>query len=146
MVDVFKSAVIDAPVEAVWGLIRDFNGHDQWHPIVRDSHIEDGKPADQVGCVRNFHLQDGGNIREELTALSDAERSFSYRILDAPVGLLNYVAHMKLIPITEDGRTFLQWWSHFETPPGEEATLERMVAEDVYEAGISAIRSALGVG
>lgn len=143
MPDVFKSAVIDAPIGKVWGLIRDFNGHDQWHPIVRDSHIEGGGPADRIGCVRNFHVQDGAHIREQLTALSDQDHSFSYCILEAEVGLLNYVAHMKLIPITETGGTFLQWWSHFDTPPGEEAALTEMVAENVYQAGINAIRAAV---
>ena len=143
MVDVFRSAVIDAPVEAVWGVIRDFNGHDRWHPIVRDSHIEGGGPSDRVGCVRSFHVQSGAHIREELTALSDQDKSFSYRILEAEVGLVNYVAHMKLVPVTEDNRTFLQWWSRFDTPPGEEESLKRMVEEDVYQAGIEAIRAAV---
>lgn len=146
MVDVFKSAVIDAPVETVWAVIRDFNGHDRWHPIVVDSHIEDGGPSDRVGCVRSFHVQGGAHVREELTALSDQDHGFSYRILEAEVGLLNYVAHMKLIPITEDGRTFLQWWSRFDTPPGEEASLKRMVEQDVYQAGIDAIRAAVRSG
>jgi hypothetical protein len=143
MVDVFKSAVIDAPVAAVWAVIRDFNGHDRWHPIVRDSHIEGGGPADRVGCVRSFHVQSGAHIREELTALSDQDFSFSYRILEAEVGLMNYVAHMKLIPVTEDNRTFLQWWSRFDTPPGEEESLKRMVEDEVYQAGIDAIRAAV---
>jgi uncharacterized protein YndB with AHSA1/START domain len=56
MVKIVKSTVIDAPVEAVWAVLRDFNGHDQWHPAVADSHIERGQSSDRVGCVRRFHL------------------------------------------------------------------------------------------
>jgi hypothetical protein len=73
MVKVVTSTVVDAPVEAVWEVLRDFNGHDRWHPIVRDSHVERGLPSDKVGCVRNFHLQDGSNLRELLLTLSDAD-------------------------------------------------------------------------
>ncbi len=71
MVKVVRSAVIDAPIEQVWALVRDFNSHWAWHPAVGESHIEQGEPADQVGCVRNFFLKDGNHIREQLLALSD---------------------------------------------------------------------------
>ena len=66
---VTRSAIIDAPVERVWEVLRDFNSHDRWHPAVADSHIEDGLPSDQVGCIRNFHLGDGAHISEQLIAL-----------------------------------------------------------------------------
>ena len=32
MVQVRRSTVIDAPIDAVWGMLRDFNGHERWHP------------------------------------------------------------------------------------------------------------------
>ena len=38
----------------------------KWHPAIKDSHIESGLQADRVGCIRNFNLKDGGNIREHL--------------------------------------------------------------------------------
>ncbi|ESR25814.1 hypothetical protein N177_1149 [Lutibaculum baratangense AMV1] len=58
--------VIDAPIDRVWALARDFNGHGDWHPLIAESHVEDGRPSDQVGCVRNFTLADGGHLRERL--------------------------------------------------------------------------------
>ncbi len=70
--------MIDAPVSGVWKLLRDFNGHDQWHPIVRRSMLEEAKRTDQIGCVRNFHLEDGTNVRECLLTLSDSEDRFRY--------------------------------------------------------------------
>ena len=76
------SSVIDASVDQVWKRIRDFNALPQWHPAMKDSRIEDGLPSDKVGCIRNFHLQDGANIREQLLALSDRDHSFTYSIID----------------------------------------------------------------
>ncbi len=73
MVEVRRSTIINAPVEAVWRVLRDFNDHDKWHPVVADSVIEDGKAADQVGCVRRFHLQDGSELREQLLRLCDRD-------------------------------------------------------------------------
>jgi len=145
MVRVLTSTVIDAPVEAVWDVLRDFNGHDRWHPIVADSHVERGLPSDKVGCVRNFHLADGSHLRELLLTLSDADMAFSYCMLDTPVPLLNYVAHVRLSPVTDGDRTFWHWESRFDTPPGREKELHDMVATNVYQGGFDAIRAHLGV-
>ena len=71
--NVVRSTVIDAPIERVWAVLRDFNSHDQWHDVVADSRIEGGERSDQVGCVRSFTLKDGNRIREQLLTLSDSE-------------------------------------------------------------------------
>ena len=116
MVRVVKSTIIDAPVDRVWALLRDFNGHDQWHPAVKISAIERHLPSDLVGCVRRFQLQDGSELREQLLSLSDLEMAFSYCLLDTPVPLLNYVAHVRLLPVTDGNRTFWHWECRFNTP------------------------------
>ena len=146
MLRVTRSAVIDAPIERVWEVLRDFNSHDRWHPAVADSHIENGEPPDQVGCVRNFHLRDGAHIREQLLALSDTDHISTYCILDATVPLRRYVATVHLKPVTDGNRTFWHWQSTFEAPPGREAELVDMVGRGVYEAGFEALRRHLRTG
>jgi hypothetical protein len=145
MVKVVKSTVLPAPVEAVWEVLRDFNGHDRWHPIVADSVVEKGWTSDRVGCVRRFHLQDGSELRELLLTLSDADMAFSYCLLDTPVPLLNYVAHVRLSPVTDGDMTFWHWESRFDTPPGREKELQQMVAENVYQGGMDAVRAYMGL-
>ena len=145
MVKVVKSTVLPAPVEAVWEVLRDFNGHDRWHPIVKDSVVEKGWPSDRVGCVRRFHLQDGSELRELLLTLSDADMAFSYCLLDTPVPLLNYVAHVRLAPVTDGDMTFWHWESRFDTPEGRQEELRQMVAENVYQGGFDAIRVHMGL-
>jgi hypothetical protein len=146
MVKVVKSTVLNAPVEAVWAVLRNFNGHDQWHPAVADSTIERGQPADKVGCVRKFHLADGSELRELLLTLSDADMAFSYCLMETPVPLLNYVAHVRLAPVTDGNLTFWHWESRFDTPPGREQELKTMVAENIYQGGFDAIRAHMGLG
>lgn len=145
MVHVVKSTILNAPVEAVWEVLRDFNGHDEWHPAVADSEIERAQSSDRVGCVRRFHLADGSELREMLLTLSDADLAFSYCLLDTPVPLLNYVAHVRLAPVTDGDSTFWHWESRFDTPAGREAELKRMVAENIYQGGFDAIRSHMGL-
>ena len=142
---VVKSTVVNAPVEAVWDVIRDFNGHDQWHPAIATSQIERSNPSDKVGCVRNFRLEDGANLREQLLTLSDLEQSFSYCLLDTPVPLFNYVAHCRLFPVTDGDLTFWEWESRFDTPTGRATELADMVGDNIYSAGFEAVRAHMGL-
>src|SRR5215472_12246343 len=137
---VMRSAIIDAPIERVWEVLRDFNSHNAWHPAVADSHIENGERPDQVGCIRNFHLRDGAHVREQLLALSDETYISTYCILDATVPLQRYVATVTLKRVTDGDRTFWHWQSTFDTPPGREAELAAMVGTGVYEAGFEGLR------
>ncbi|MEM6849941.1 MAG: SRPBCC family protein [Pseudomonadota bacterium] len=137
---VVRSTVIDAPIEDVWAILRDFNGHDQWHPAVADSAMERGAPVDKVGGVRRFHLADGSELREQLLTHSDIDMAFSYCLLDTPVPLLNYVAHLRLHPVTDGDMTFWQWESRFDTPRGREKELAALVGDDIYVAGMEAVR------
>ncbi len=146
MVAIFRSAVLDAPVDTVWRVLRDFNSHYLWHPQVAVSEIENGGAADQPGCVRRFRLRDGSELREQLIALSDREYRFTYCILDAPIPLIDYVATVSLRPVTDGGRTFWEWRSNFRTPPGREDELARLVAHDIYDGGFAGLRAFLARG
>ena len=76
MIRVTRSAVIDAPIERVWAVLRDFNSHDRLAPGRRPSpRSRAASASDQVGCVRSFTLKDGNRIREQLLALSDRDTS-----------------------------------------------------------------------
>ena len=143
---VVRSTIIDAPVERVWAVLRDFNSHDQWHEVVERSHIEGGERSDQVGCVRSFKLQDGNHIREQLLTLDDREYKSSYSIVEATVPLQRYVATITLKPVTDGARTFWHWESTFATPPGMERELRDLVAQGVYEAGFENLRRHLAQG
>ena len=70
MAKVYISTVLPAAAATVWRIIRDFNGLPQWTPFVAESRIEQNLPSDQVGCIRNFVLKDGGRIRERLRPMS----------------------------------------------------------------------------
>ena len=143
MVTVTRSTIIDAPIDVVWEVLRDFNGHDRWHPAVAESRLEDGLDPDVVGCVRDFRLADGGRIREQLLSLSDRKHCYTYCILEAPLPLINYVATVELRPVTDGERTFWHWEGRFEPPAGRRRELTEIVGEQIYQAGFDAIRAML---
>ena len=143
---VVRSTVIDAPIDRVWAVLRDFNSHDRWHAVVDASRIEGSERSDQVGCVRSFTLKDGNRIREQLLTLDDREHKSTYCIVEATVPLQRYVATVTLKPVTDGNRTFWHWESTFATPPGMERELRDLVASRVYEAGFANLRQHLALG
>ncbi len=141
MPHVYVSTVIDAPVAAVWAVVRDFNGLPAWTPFVAESRIEANMPADKIGCIRAFRLKDGGRIRERLLALSDYEFSQSYAILESPLGVDDYVATLRLLPVTEGGRSFAEWSADFACPAAREAELVTHIGRNVFLAGLQALQA-----
>jgi hypothetical protein len=130
MARVYVSAVMNARLDQAWSLLRDFGALGSYHPFFTDSFIEDGKRADQVGCVRRFTVRDGGGyLREELLALSDDTHRCRYRILHIDADWKNYVAEMHLLPVTEGNRCFGEWWAEFEVPAEQEAAAVARVAD-----------------
>jgi hypothetical protein len=144
MIKVYTSTVIDAAADAVWAHIRDFNGLPKWHPAIAESRIESNWPSDRVGCIRNFRLKDGGVIREQLLTLSDYEYQCTYSILESPMGVQNYVATLKLTPVTDGARTFAEWSAEFDVPPGQEGRLADHIGQGVFQGGFNALKSYFG--
>ena len=140
MAKIFISSLIEAPIEDVWARIRDFNALPDWHPAVADSSIENGEPSDKVGCIRNFNLVDGGNIRERLLTLSDAEHLCTYSILESPMAVEDYVATLRLLQITDGKRTYAEWTAEFNCPPEEEEGLVDLIGDGVFQGGFDSLK------
>lgn len=144
MVRIYVSSVIDAAADNVWARIRDFNALPLWHPAIADSRIENNEPSDRVGCIRHFHTRDGGMIRERLLALSDYEYSQSYEILESPMGVANYVATLKLTPVTDGQRSFAEWSAEFDCAEGREHELTELIGGSVFQGGFDALKRHFG--
>jgi Polyketide cyclase / dehydrase and lipid transport len=144
MPQVFTSSVIQAPAPSVWAVVRNFNALPDWTPFVVESRIEQNMPPDQVGCIRNFRLKDGGKIRERLLALSDYDMSCSYSILESPMGVENYIATLALAPITDGNSTFATWKAEFDCAPERENELVQSIGQGVFQAAFTHLKKRFG--
>lgn len=140
MPNVYVSSLIQAPVEKVWAVTRNFNSLPEWHPEIETSRIEQEIAADQVGCVRAFRLKKGGFIRERLLSLSDYDYSFTYQILESPMALSNYQACFRLLPITDVDHSFAEWSAKFDCTPKLEAELVAHIAKNVFQTGFDSLK------
>jgi Polyketide cyclase / dehydrase and lipid transport len=138
----YASTVIDAPSDEVWARIRDFNGLPVWHGgMVATSEIEDGKAGDQVGGVRSFTLTNDAHLREKLVGHSDHERSYTYDFQKDPFDVDNYLATIKVTPVTDGNASFVEWWTTFDCDRDKIGYWESFFATEVFQGGFDALKA-----
>jgi len=110
----YYSTMFEQSADAVWRVIRDFNNYPVWVDGAGTSHIEDGKTGDSVGAIRDV-LYKNTRRRQRLLALSDAERAQTYEFAgDTPLPVLNFQATIRVTPIVDGNRAFVEWWATFD--------------------------------
>jgi hypothetical protein len=139
---VYISDVIDAPVEKVWDIMRDFNDMPSYHPGIKKSVIEGEHPSDQVGCVRRLTLGDGF-VRETLLCLDDKNYAFTYEIIEGSLPVRGYVAGVRLHRVTEGNRTFAEWWADFEVVAADRDAMIAQIGNNVFAVGFKGVASKL---
>ena len=112
----YQSVVINAPIDKVWGTLRNF--HDlSWAPgIVTSCRPLGDLRADQLGACRIVN----DAFHETLVELSDVDRTLKYRIDDGPSPISkdevkDYIGVVRAISITDTDTTFVEWssrWDH----------------------------------
>ena len=83
-------------------------------------------------------------IRERLLALSDYDYSCVYEILESPMGVENYVATLKLTPVTDGARCFAEWSAEFDCPESRERELVETIGQGVFQGGFDALKLHFG--
>lgn len=139
---VFRSVVLDAPVEEVWAAVRAFDGVVVWNPGVATARMETGSPT-AVGSVRHLDIVDGTVFRETLLAHSDIEHFYTYDILESPLPCWNYVSTHRFVPITDDDKTLGIWEAEFACVPENEAELAEIVGDRIYVNGMRGLNDHL---
>jgi len=137
---VYISDVIDAPIERVWEVMRDYNDMPSYHPGIKKSVIENNLPSDQVGCIRRLTLGEG-YVREVLLCLDDRNYVFTYEIIEGTLPVRGYVAGVRLHRVTEGNRTFGEWWADFEVVGADRDAMIAQIGGNVFAAGFKGVAS-----
>ena len=136
----YYSVVLDHPASDVWSVIRPFDRYG-WAGVPGETVIEDGRAGDQVGAVRRFTSGDRV-LRQILLAHSDPERAYSYAFCDAPpFPVRNYVATIRVTPITESDRAFVEWSATFDCAEAEHDRWTRYFAEDGFARWLGGLKA-----
>jgi len=119
MARAYYSTVFAQRAQPVWDVIRDFNNYPVWVDGAGSSVIEGGKSGDTVGAVRNVTYRDR-QIRQQLLALSDVDRSQTYAFCGAAsLPVTNFQATLRVTPVIDGDRSFVEWWATFDCDPAQ---------------------------
>lgn len=145
MAKVFVSSVLNAPVDEVWKVIGEFDAVPEWHPDIQECSIENFVSCDTVGAMRNLTMPDGAKIREKLITLSYDDYMYKYAIIEGPLPVKNYNGTLRLRPITDGNRTYVEWSSEFDVGPQDEAEFVGMIS-GVFISGLESLKRRFGEG
>ena len=136
----YQSIVINAPVDKVWSVLRNF--HDlSWTSGVATSCTAVGDlKSDQLGARRVIN----NVFHETLVELSDCDRTLKYRIDDGPSPISkdevkNYIGIVHAIPITDQDTTFVEWSSSWEQNENDATVCE--FCHGIYVALLGALKN-----
>lgn len=140
---VFHSAILKAPSDRVWQVLRDFGGLHRWLPGIAQCAMEGGDAGDRIGAVRRLVARDGAEFREQLVALSDYDLTLAYSILEAPFEITDHLAELRVIPVTEGGGSFVGWSAEFTCPPDQQDKTGRFMVDEVFRPGLTGLERGL---
>jgi carbon monoxide dehydrogenase subunit G len=124
---------IDATADAVWDVLRNFDGIKRYRPALESCELE----GSGVGAVRTLVFPDGNVVKERLESHDDADRSFGYAILDGSGPMKD---GRVIVSVRADGGGCeVSWVANFEPDGIPEEKLSTML-DGLYRAGIQGIR------
>ncbi|MFD5062229.1 SRPBCC family protein [Streptomyces sp. NPDC058394] len=131
------SRVVPASPERVWQLIGGFDSLPDWLPYIPESTALEG------GRVRRLANPDGEAIVERLVDFNEAERHYSYAILEAPFPVVGYISTLRVheVPGQKDVAE-VQWSGRF-TPQGTSEDEVVTLFTGIYRDGLDALHKTL---
>ncbi|MER5852513.1 SRPBCC family protein [Streptomyces sp. NPDC002012] len=131
------SRIVPASPDKVWSLIGGFDALPDWLPYIPESTPLEG------GRVRRLTNPDSEVIIERLVDFNEAERHYSYAILQAPFPVNGYVSTIRVHTVPgRDDIAEVQWSGRFNP---NNATDDEVVDlfTGIYRDGLDALHTTL---
>ena len=68
----------------------------------------------------------------------------TYSILEAPMPLTDYVATLRLTPVTDGDRTFVEWSAEFDCADTRRTSSSTDIGTNVFQGGFDALKRHFG--
>ncbi|MFL6581603.1 MAG: SRPBCC family protein [Burkholderiales bacterium] len=146
------SIVINAPAEAVWAVVSDFNGLPRWLPVIVESRLILGKNR-EVGAIRELTRANGTKVQEKLISYEPWNMSLGYTYIGGQVGATDY---FPTIAVSEDssGKSKVVWKARFkrvaywtdEPPAGQDDATPLNGLNKVYAMGLENLKKVVEEG
>jgi mxaD protein len=140
------SIVINAPPEAVWEVVSDFNGLPRWLPVIVESRLVLGKNR-EVGAIRELTRANGTKVQEKLIVYEPWNMSLGYTYIGGQVGATDYFPTMT-VSDAGNGTSKVVWKARFkrvaywtdEPPAGQDDATPLNGLNKVYVMGLENLK------
>ena len=134
--EVRQSVEVAAAPERVWQAIGEFCSIAEWHPAVARC-----AAGEQDGAtLRTLTTVDGAVLVERRVQHSEEGMSYSYQIVESPLPVADYEATLAVMDSA--GGSMITWSGEFAAAGAPDAEAQAVI-EDLYEAGLAALRERL---
>lgn len=127
---------LNSDIDQVWQLIGGFDSLPDWLPFIPQSQLSEG------GRVRTLKSVDGETIIERLLDFNEAERSYSYTILQGPAPVRDYQSTLRVLPAGGGEGVRVEWFGSF-TPEGISDAEASTLFTGIYVDGLAALKQKL---
>ena len=138
----YFSTVFEKTADDIWAVVRDF-GNYEWAGVAADTSIEGGRPGDAVGAVRHVRTPER-TLRQRLLAHSDLDRFYTYELCEpTPFAVHGYQATLRVTPVVDGRRAFVEWWATFECAPAERERWTAYFRDEGFARWLGSLRAYL---
>jgi carbon monoxide dehydrogenase subunit G len=147
-----QSIRINAPPEAVWAVVGDFNGSARWLPLVVGSEIVLGA-NNQVGSIRLITRRNGTKVTERLVDYDPRAMRMAYTYVDGAVMASDYFPVI-IVADGGDGSSIVEWSATFKRlayatdppPPGQDDKSLKDLYNGIYKSGLESLKRVVESG
>ena len=140
------SIVINAPPEAVWEVVSDFNGLPRWLSTITESRIVLGKNR-EVGAIRDLTRANGTKVQEKLIVYEPWNMTIGYTYIGGQVAATDYFP-LITVSDTGGGKSKVVWKARFkrvaywtdDPPPGQDDATPLAALNKVYPMGLENLK------
>lgn len=103
-----ETIAIAAPADAVWAVVKAFDGMAAWNPAIKASVGEGGSAP---GATRTITLKNGGQLAEGLDEFNEAEKFYAYRLSKENIEVFPVSFYSATIAVKPEGAGSVVTWS-----------------------------------
>lgn len=130
---VHERAFLPAPPDDVWAIVAAVGEVASWVPAVESSRAE--------GEFRYLTHTNGDTSREEIVMIDNESRSCTYRYIDGPFKLIDYVSTIDVAP--KESGSVVDWRATFTSAdPGQGVETAQMIS-GIYRDSLAKLASRL---
>jgi len=140
------SIVINAPPEAVWDVVSEFNGLPRWLPTIVESRLVLGHNR-EVGAIRELTRVNGTKVQEKLIVYEPWDMTVGYTYIGGQVGATDYFPTIT-VSDTGDGKSKVVWKASFrriaywtdDPPAGQDDATPLNALNKTYALGLENLK------